>query len=347
MNAIPGASIIGWEIDQNQNHDYDLLYEFAQLGEVVRKLAKRAELMKGQARLESLGTFQMGDPSDPNDISGLGDVITAVNAKRIPGKAMVRARFIKIIGDLNQRRAAQALLRQSGYNVSEKGDVQETAHSSKVGNLLKSIDTANPIKTGIIGALLGLTPGIISLIRGSKGDEGDPYEEPYGYVEDAWGPEVALAMGRGDVEGVIHALDEQYHGNGALETTGDPALDEQITADVMSELGDSADDLSPEIGGWFRRMKINKARRQARRRTRRAARKAARQSKKMSEIEALRRAQREAEMAGSGYSADGSGPESTPDFSPHDGESQQYDEGSTSAYTDPLLNGSDDGGGDW
>lgn len=281
LNAIPEIFGIPWEIDQTQDYDLDLLYEWKLLGETVADLNSRTRLMAGQAALNmGSGLFAMGDiENEIGDVEAqemaLGDAISTLNLRRLPAVVFGSATGLKKAGEATTKARAQELSAAAGLAEGS------SAKSPAIKNALAKALNAKPSKALAAGALLGLTPAAVMLVKEAfkrglnKGDieDGDTMNT----IASNYGQTAAHNWLAGDVEGFLREV-------GALAaqdvSTGDPDVDSAIEAAVMEESMGDVEDMGPEIGGIFTRARINAKKKQYARRQRRTAKKMGRQTRK-------------------------------------------------------------------
>jgi len=278
VNALPFANYLGWEIDPTQKYDLDLLYEYKLLGATVREFNSRSRLMAGQAALNAdTGLFAMGDVeggSEGDVESQVGDAIRLASLRRVPGEMFGGMKGLGALAANSQQAAAEWLKAKASGNT--------------------------PAGLSIKRAMVGKPSGF--LMRKLRGDvdsqameTGDLYGDAYSTISANYGSNPAVAWQMGDVEGFLKSV-------GAIASdepsTGDPDLDSAIEQTVMEEISGDVEDMTPEMGGLFTRMRINAAKRRAARRGRAGARKGARQARRTMKNQQLINSKRSAASAG-------------------------------------------------
>jgi len=280
INAIPGAGLMGWEIDPTQKYDIDKLYEWKLLGGVVRELNSRARFMQGQALLNSnFGAFKLGGDIENGDHeSMMGDAIRIVGTKRLPSGVFAGAPGLAMVSTNNEQRAAEYIRKAA------------SSPNSPEGRALVGIMNSGPNKS-VLAKFIGTK---ITKLTGDA-ETGDLYGDAYSTISANYGTNPAVAWQMGDVEGFLREV-------GAIGdaecTTGDPELDSAIEHAVYEETQGDVENMSPEMGGIFMRARINAAKRKAAKRGRRAGRKTARIARKDFRNESLIQAKNEAAHAG-------------------------------------------------
>lgn len=313
INAVPGASILGWEIDANQEYDLDLLYEWKLFGGVVRELNSRTKLMQGQAALNATtSAFSLTGDVESGDVESLtGDALRSAAVRRLPGLVFGKATGLANMANFNRDRASE-FIRNHASNPQ-----------SRIGRILARAMNQGPS----LAMLKMLVPGsddLLAAARHGLNSNSTETGDAYSTISSTYGNNPAAAWQMGDVESFLREV-------GAIAdsdvSTGDPALDSAIESAVMEEISGDIEGMSPEMGGLFTRARINMAKRRAARRKRRSSRKYARQQRRDIRNEALIRAKNAASSAG--IADDG-------DWSNYEGGASQYDDSSADE-------GSDDG----
>lgn len=196
------------------------------------------------------------------------------------------------MGRTSSQARAQRVISDAGLSNCSK-----ESKSVKNPALRKAIDKIANIKPGKLALMaggLGFAPFAIKAIRSiiannkSSKQTGDVTND----LSEVFGDVFGNAWEIGDVATVLSEIDSL---SGDIETTGDAELDELIIGDVLAELEESGDAEmygDAEIGGIFKRMRINAAMRRGKRRRRRSVRKVAKQRRKDGENNRLVRARR-------------------------------------------------------
>lgn len=349
-NWVANVLQVPFENDQDQRFDIDYLYELKLLGQGVDNLASRSRLMTGQAAIaQGQGLFRIGD-GESGDVEGgdphfeaetyIGDVFQPLMGSPLPHSIFGGLRGIAAFGRTASRARAHKVLQAAGLSTpgrrGHSADSHQGGHhqSIKAPLLRKAIDKITHMKPGKLAMLaggIGFAPlaikAIAGLIKNHKGAQqtGDVSER----LADHFGHDVAGAWETGDVVSLLEHL-AQLTGDPdqGFETTGDPDLDEAIIGDVLNEIeqeGDIYESGDVEIGGLFKRWRINAAIRRGKRRHRRSFRRAAKQRRKDEEQRQLERAKdyaRESDAA-SQYSEDQD--DTPPDNQDEDEGSAGYD----------------------
>lgn len=310
-NWVPSVLQLGIENDQDQKYDIDRLYEFKLLGEAVDDLNSRARLMTAQSAIaQTMGLFRTAVTAkeESGDIEAgdvdlgyqeiIGDAFRPLMGGPIPTNLFGGFGSLANIGKAASTAQAQAVVEDAGLSKSPaKKDVVKNPA------LRRALDKAlnmNPGKLALLAGGVAFAPAAVkaikTLVQGAKGAKA--MGDILGDVADKFGEEVAGAMAIGDVMGVLEGIDAL---GGDIETTGDPLLDEAIIGDVLDEIEVEGGDIEAgdvEIGGLFKRARINAAIRKGNRRQRRANKKAAKIQRKNYESDRLIRARRFANEAG-------------------------------------------------
>lgn len=278
-----------FENDQSQNYDIDFLYEVKLLGQAVDQLNMRAELAKGQATAAgALGLFNPGSKiyGDVSD-DMIGDPVDAYEVMLLealkpemgnPLPKMIFGGLSKLVGSGKKSNGGvlRTLLEKAGL-VKGANPVDPAAQEAA-----KRIITNNP------GAIASMANSgskeqlaqAISLLQQvqSSGALGDVAE----MVADNYGEPAARSWASGNIPGLMN--DVINEAGDAILSTGDTSLDETVIGDVLSEtdneFGDTEGALDSEMGGLFKRARINRKIKQAARRTRRTKRRESKQARK-------------------------------------------------------------------
>lgn len=254
-------------VDQTQAYDIDFLYEMKCLGQVVREFTEQIGLMQGQARISnSLGILKVASDAtgDPNDAIGdlIGDVMGRTMLRAVPASMGGMTAGLMNAGAASTTKQA-----------SELASIAAAQHSGRnktaVGRLIANIAGGKVVPSVMTGALLGGLGGVIkNLVSGDPG-YGDPAE-----IGDAYGPDIADAYMRGDMNGLLVAMLTEASNAEMGDLLDDEDISDQVSAEVEA-LGDPfAGD--PELGGLFTSFlagtKARKKGRAAKRKIRSAAR---------------------------------------------------------------------------
>lgn len=334
-----------FENDQDQSFDIDYLYELKLLGKAVDDLASRSRLMTAQSAIsQGMGLYRVGD-GETGDVEGdadfeaeafVGDVFAPLMGNPMPPSIFGGLKGIANVGRVASQARAHKVIEAAGLSKAphSKGQIQSPV-------LRKAMDKIVNIKPGKLAMLaggIGFAPlaikAIRTLVKANKGSKqtGDVVDR----LADHFGEEFAQKWQIGDVTGI---LDELTSLSGPLETTGDPEMDELIIGDVLSEMeeeGDIYESGDVEIGGLFKRMRINRAIKRGRRRTRRSTKKFNRQRRRDREQQDLDEARdysQGANMSRNQFSEDQGDDQ---DYSQDD--SQDNGDGGNLAYDDSQFN---------
>ena len=310
-NWIPSVLQLGIENDQDQKYDIDRLYEYKLLGEAVDDLNSRARLMTAQSMIaQTMGLFrtavkskeESGDIEDGDVDLGyqevIGDAFRPLMGAPVPFSLFGGLGSLANIGKAASTAQAQAVVEDAGHSRDpQKHDLVKNP------GLRRALDKAlnmNPGKLALLAGGVAFAPAAVkaikALIKGAKGSKA--MGDILGDVADKFGEDVAGSMAIGDVMGVLEGISDL---SGDIETTGDPSLDEAIIGDVLDEISGEDGDIEAgdvEIGGIFKRARINAAIRKGNRRMRRGKKKAGKIQRKNFERDRLERAQRFANEAG-------------------------------------------------
>jgi hypothetical protein len=277
-NSLPMMSLMSWEIDQTQEYDLDLLYEWKLLGDVVRDLNERTKLMGAQASINSsMALFRLGtgdvEDGDPSVADAMvGDAVRTLSARNMPRTVFGGMDNLRRLGRRHQHQLAVGMSSATGATPSSMGDPSSPGLTGAFSRLM----AGSPTKLGILGALLGASPMILSMIKdaASKGTGDVDYGDIHESIASDYGDVAADAWLHGDVEGFtqeIHNLANSTTSTGDVSLDGD--IDRMITETSMGDV----ERLEPEVGGLFLRARRNAAKRRMRRRQKRARLRAERQ----------------------------------------------------------------------
>jgi len=269
-----------FHIEQGQEYDVDMMYEWAQLGDIVNKLAGRARLVKARALITAnLGIFGQGDAEDQfsdheRTMMKVGTALKPLTYNRIhPACFWAMAPLVQRQHERNVKEVG-GLLSAGGYGSPH-------AHHHRMGSpmLRDAVQGYMSGDPGLLGKLMMGVMNPLSLITNPSvlaelfhGQSGPAPQQVAAHIGDVFGHKMADAYTVGDVEDMLGQLHEL---GGPLETTGDPNLDAAIIGDVLHEMrseGSVGDPDAPGTGGLFTRMRINAAIRRGKRRRRRAKR---------------------------------------------------------------------------
>jgi len=266
------AGVLGtdWEIDEEQNWDVDFLYEMKNLGEAVGDLNSRARLMRAQAAISAtMGVMLTGDPSDDGEMEAalVGDTVRPFMMRSLPPSIMGNAFPIVKMGLKTAGAKASNVYHAGGVHVDKKGKVGKVhsgGHNNHIASALKAVASASPVKMGLIGAGVGLTPTIVRAVR-SMIQSGDAEDGLYA-VRDVYGDAVADSVKAGNMDELAKLI---IADSTTDFSTGDPNLDDIAVGEMIAELGDA--DLFDQIeeGGPIARLRANMAKRRAGRARRR------------------------------------------------------------------------------
>lgn len=302
-NYIPSLLQIGIENDQNQQYDIDRLYEFKLLGEAVDDLNSRARLMTAQAAIaQTMGLFKTanmekvasGDIEDGDADLGyqeiIADAFRPLMGAPVPAQLMGGFTGVANMGKAASQAKAQSIVADSGLSLKrhENGKVRNPQLRSALDKVLST----NPGKLAGLAAGVAFAPSAVKIIKqlAARNKGAAAMGDIMGDLADKFGEEFASSVATGDVEGMLEHIGDL---TGDIETTGDPELDEAIIGDVMDEIEAEGGDIEAgdiEIGGLFKRMRINAAIRRGNRRARRVTRKMGKQRRKKRDNDELDRA---------------------------------------------------------
>lgn len=285
-----GASLINmdWEIDQDQDYDLDMLYEYKLLGEAVAEMNSRARLMKAQMLIKtSSNMMQFGDPGDGGEIGDaeLASALSPFMLRTLPPNIMGGASNIWKFGMRSSLAKAKAVVDKAGAEIKPSGQVV----TSTGKDLSKS--------PSVLGSLAKMTPagmmasGIRALFAKAKSSQGAGKGDPlYGEVEHLYGAPIANSLLAGDIEPLTHAIAGDVLGD---YSTGDPDLDALIDDELEDQIGEVE-----EMGGPFSNLTRNINRRRAAGRKRRAYRSRMHAEKKEQNFLDRKRSKRNLDDAG-------------------------------------------------
>lgn len=270
VNWFPALLGINWENDQAQTFDTDRLYELKLLGEAVDNLASRSRLVKAQENIRLAFGITMGDVSSDPVAQHEVEIVQAM--RPLVGAPVPAFLFGKLKQFVTSALAAHK--EEVARKLAQSGHAPVGTNSPAEPSAVAASDRLTS------GASTSIEPVIRNCVSHEAiGDVLDSHRGTYGDVDsldlsglaDIYGSEFADKLQTGDVAG---AYGEIYNGAHETVTTGDPQLDEEIIATTLDEMGDVYDDEIPEIGGLFKRARINanlkKAARLRRKNTRRA-----------------------------------------------------------------------------
>lgn len=292
LNYVPSVLHLPFENDQNQDHDFDILYEIKMLGVIVDELNAKKRLTGAQAMAAgNLSLFLTGDASaDETDAQlALVDTLSAISRPKVPSSMLGSMTSLARAGDAANHQAAADMFRAAGYSSDGRGGLEtgDSEHEGILKGLLDSVSSMGPGKALLLGAGMGLTPMIIKTIMKGLGhgdaesESGDP--NLYGDIAELYGSPLADAWMVGDIDGVMQ---EGLRIAADNPTTGDPNEDDLHIGEAEAAMGD-ASDLPPEIGGPFSRFRANMNIRRANRRNRRGRRKQRRIQRRADEAQRL------------------------------------------------------------
>lgn len=285
----------GWENDQDQEYDFDFLYELHLLGEAVGKLGTRQRLMRSQFVInKSTGLFGgdkaygdvYGDPNDASTAELLAHV-APLTGSPLPGKIFggLKDLVSKAISGGNTSIAAQ-------LGGKTKPDPQMLAAIANINDSDPSaISKLNPL---IVGSSVIETIGNELRNRAAIGDASNSAM----VIRELYGDVAMEAWNRADVPAFVSHVAELA--GDVLETTGDPELDQAIITDVLNadqERGDATEEDETEIGGLFKRARINHQLRKAAKYKRKNSRRAGKLKRKEDTNAALINARAQAAAA--------------------------------------------------
>jgi len=274
VNWVGSILQLDWEIDQSQEFDVDVLYEWSKLGDAVYSLEKRASLMRGQALLQAgltsmqgAGDIEEGDPDFE-----VGSILGVLSLRNLP-KMFNLGKSEKLGRQANIKRLQQ-LLNRAGYSVTAEGKLVSSGivHDQGLRSTFENLFSGRPSKNLIAGAAAVTHPRLLSRIfKGLKSGEesGDIKlpEEVIQNVQDEYGDNITEAWLGGDIDSIVaHALSESA---GDIDM-GDPSVETAIMESVAGDISTVADALPAEVGGVFSRWAVNRAKRKYLKRKRRA-----------------------------------------------------------------------------
>lgn len=338
VNYIPSILQIPIENDQSQQYDIDRLYEFKLLGEAVADLNARARLMTAQAAIaQTMGLFrtavskkeESGDIEDGDADLGyqeiVADTFRPLMGAPIPGQLFGGFAAVANIGKAASTAKAQSVISDAG--LSRKAHEAGRVRNPNLRSALNKVLSIKPGKLAGLAAGVAFAPAAIKIIKNlamqQKGTAA--MGDIMGDIADKFGDDFASSVATGDVEGMLTHISDL---SGDMETTGDPELDEEIIGDVMDEIQAEGGDIEAgdiEVGGLFKRMRINAAIRRGNRRGRRMKRKMRRQGRKDRDNDSLNDARDYAGRQTMSYDNDNSDRGGDDD----QGDSQDQDSGSS------------------
>lgn len=286
-----GASLINmdWEIDQDQDYDLDMLYEYKLLGEAVSEMNSRARLMKSQMLIKtSSNMMQFGDPGDGGEMGDaeLASALSPFMLRSLPPNIMGGASNIWKFGMRSAVANAKAIVDKAGAEIKPSGKVVTAsgADLSKSPSILGSLAKMTP--AGMLSS--GVKALFAKAKSAAKPGTGDPL---YGEVEHLYGAPIANSLMLGDIEPLTHAIAGDVMGT---YSTGDPDLDSLIDDELEDQLGDADD----EMGGPLTNLTRNINRRRAAGRKRRAYRERMRAERREANFLGRKRSKRNLDTAG-------------------------------------------------
>lgn len=270
--SLPGISMLGISLEQNQEYDLDALYEWSLLGDAVTDLNRRTRLMKASAMIQTtsgmLGAAATGDVDgdvEDGDVQWadmhIGDMLQSSALRRMPN--VVYGPYANLAGLGAQAQSAQAAtaVQEAGYSKNASGQVVKTSSPrTALGRAMNKILGGSVGKTAGIafagGAAVPLIAGMISAMK-SRGDveAGDVQDE----LENAYGSSMAEALQHaqeGDIDPLIAEFADLAVGD---LSTGNAEIDQALRAANEDEYGDLLSEGDPEVGGLFSRMRANMA----------------------------------------------------------------------------------------
>lgn len=312
-------TLINW--DQNQTYDFDLLFELASLGKAVAELNQRSRYMGAQALVSAqMNLLQTGDvDSLSNDPVGeqMGDLLSTAAQRQLPKEIMGNVAGLSNQGHKATLKAAEALLGAGNMSVnpSSKSLVTGDPDSSiaeRIQLALGKILQGNPLSSSLLGALKGtggnkktrLASKITSAEDASisAGESGDP--NLYGDIADEYGDGIANAWAAGDIDAVAKECFKMADEVGDLTNSEIDAISSMLPPTHAGDI----EDMSPETGGLFTKLRTRLATKKAARRKARAGRKANRVRNRLNRKQKLAAA-KEAARADYFPAADDLGPD--------------------------------------
>lgn len=320
VNYIPSILQIPIENDQSQQYDIDRLYEYKLLGEAVDDLNSRARLMTAQSAIaQTMGLFrtavvkkeESGDIEEGDSDLGyqeiIADAFKPLMGAPIPNQLYGGFGAVANVGKAASGAKVHSIISDSG--LSRKSHEAGRVRNPQMRSALNKILAVKPGKLAGLAAGVAFAPAAIKIIKNlalhSKGAQA--MGDIMGDVADKFGDDFAGAIATGDVEGMLSHISDL---TGDIETTGDPDLDEEIIGDVMDEIEAEGGDVEAgdiEVGGLFKRMRINAAIRRGKRRRRRNRRKDSRQRRRDRDNDELNSARDFAGAQTTSYEDEGSG----------------------------------------
>lgn len=286
-NAFGAGTIINW--DQNQEYDIDFLDELSSLGDVVAKLNRRNRLMAAQALISTtMNTFQTGDVEDgevdSNMDSLIGDVFSTLGQRRLPPSIFGNMQPLAVASGMAATESARKLLNASGTSI-DRGQVRQDHGVGTTGRLAQKVKDALTGKASR-AMVLGAIPATAVLTRMLSKAAGDPTPQLYGQVHNDYGPGLAQAWLRGDIDGIAEEIVREAGDVDMAEISPD------VIGEVAAELAEAGDigSMDQEIGGIFTKMRVASNLRRLRRKQGRYKKKAAVQSGKAKVARDLARA---------------------------------------------------------
>lgn len=244
--------------DSNQSYDKDLLFEYAQLGQVVSDMQRRGRLMTTQAMLARNNTIFLSGDAEGDVEYQLGDAMRGMLGRKLPSDA-----YNEVAGNVARKGMSASHLKlhrmlgdaglteeSNGVPTSERGEKIRTAMMNFLGG--------KPSQS----LLAGLIPGA-GLFRAAKSLlSGDP--DVAAEVGELYGDVIAEQWANGDIEGIV--TDALY--NSLVE--GDPNSLDYFGNVPLEMVGDTTIDLGEvEIGGLLSRWRDRAQRERVKRRIKR------------------------------------------------------------------------------
>jgi hypothetical protein len=281
VNWVPSILNIPIENDQNQSFDLDCLFELKLLGEAADRLGSRFRLMKGQAAINvAFGTFESegyskGDIFE-NPVES-AEVQLTQDAKPLMGAVLPDLIFGGLkklfqIGHSASKAKMQNNLSSAGVN--DSGNISDPAMKAALDNLRNGTPSSSISQMDGSSIPVSTVNRMIDALVDARqnGKTGDTYDQ----VTEQYGDAVATQWRHGNIPAMLAEVVELA--GDSLETTGDPELDQAIVQDTLNQTagtyGDIAEDLDTEMGGLFKRARINANIRKSSRRDMKASRKA-------------------------------------------------------------------------
>lgn len=264
------GSPIGWEIDQDQSYDMDILFEFRNVGRAAKELFSRARLMKGQALFNAqTGLLKAGDVADyQGDL--YGDVIEPLRRRNIPSRLLgnlapiagaAKTELVKTLkAHIRAAKAGQAnpAVARALYQIQNSGDPDPAYVQYLTGDV-----NYGPNDMAVMGDL----------------------------IADEYGDVMAQHWKNGDLEAIV---------GDAMVDAGDPEPEGDVTwpiafAEAQRGLGDLAG-YGADIGDLMTRWRAKRALKKLKRRRKRTQRFNAKSRQDDADLRALEDANRQLEQ---------------------------------------------------